>query len=193
MRKILAGIVIASLAATTSAQAAGISKSSKTRSGILSNHAKLIDKRLKKQYSGSKRLLPENYRQNFIPAYSGNYKGVYLPMAEAAAYRYGIPADLFSRLVQQESNWNPRAKSHKGAIGLAQLMPGTARSLGVDPHDPAQNLDGGARYLSRMYKKFGTWRLALAAYNAGPEAVAKYDGVPPYKETKNYVKRILGE
>ena len=71
-------------------------------------------------------------------------------------------------------------------------MPFTARKLGVDPHDPAQNLDGGARYLSQQYRTFGSWRLALAAYNAGPEAVRKYGGVPPYKETRNYVRVIWG-
>ncbi len=71
-------------------------------------------------------------------------------------------------------------------------MPETARRLRVDPHDPAANLDGGARYLRMMYNKFGTWRLALAAYNAGPEAVTRHAGVPPYRETQNYVKVIWG-
>ena len=71
-------------------------------------------------------------------------------------------------------------------------MPGTARRLGVDPHDPHQNLDGGARYLRQQYDTFGSWRLALAAYNAGPKAVAKHNGVPPYRETRNYVRVIWG-
>ncbi|MEM8548652.1 MAG: lytic transglycosylase domain-containing protein, partial [Pseudomonadota bacterium] len=87
--------------------------------------------------------------------------------------------------------FNPKARSHKGAIGLAQLMPGTARYLGVDPHDPAENLDGGARYLMEQFRKFRSWRLALAAYNAGPAAVEKYGGVPPYRETRNYIRVIL--
>ncbi|MEM6595971.1 MAG: lytic transglycosylase domain-containing protein, partial [Pseudomonadota bacterium] len=112
--------------------------------------------------------------------------------AKSAARKHGIPEDLFLRLVQQESGFNPRARSHKGAIGLAQLMPQTARALRVDPYDPRQNLEGGARYLRQMYRKFGNWRLALAAYNAGPGAVEKYNGVPPFKETKTYVRRILG-
>jgi len=103
-----------------------------------------------------------------------------------------VPEDLFLRLVQAESAWNAAARSHKGAIGLAQLMPGTARLLRVDPTDPDQNLDGGARYLRMMYDKFGSWRLALAAYNAGPEAVQRHGGVPPYRETRRYVRRILG-
>ena len=110
----------------------------------------------------------------------------------AAARRHGVPEDLFLRLVTQESNWNPRAKSHKGAMGLAQLMPGTAQLLRVNAWDPAQNLEGGARYLRDQYDRFGSWRLALAAYNAGPGAVKKHNGIPPYRETQNYVRRILG-
>ena len=113
-------------------------------------------------------------------------------MARAAARRHQVPEDLFLRLVRTESGFRPTAKSSKGALGLAQLMPQTARGLGVNPHDPGQNLDGGARYLSQQYRRFGDWRLALAAYNAGPEAVARYRGVPPYRETQNYVKAILG-
>ncbi len=112
--------------------------------------------------------------------------------ARAAAQRHGVPTDLFIKLVTQESGWNPRALSHKGAIGLAQLMPFTARKLGVDPHDPKQNLEGGARYLAEQYNRFRDWRLALAAYNAGPEAVARYDGIPPYRETRLYVAAIMG-
>lgn len=125
------------------------------------------------------------------PAYTGS-NGVYQEMARAAARRHGVPEDLFLRLVRTESGFRPTARSSKGAIGLAQLMPGTARILRVDPHDPHQNLDGGARYLSQQYRKFGDWRLALAAYNAGPKAVQRYRGVPPYRETQNYVRLILG-
>lgn len=163
--------------------------------GLSSRHTALIDKRLSKQYNNSNRLLPDTTRVNAtrIPSYKGAYKGKYKPMAEAAARKHGIPVNLFNRLVQQESAWNPRAKSRVGAIGLAQLMPGTARYLRVNPHDPKQNLDGGARYLKEQYAKFGSWRLALAAYNAGPGAVEKYSGVPPYRETRNYVKKILGQ
>jgi len=185
-------LLLLSIALTGPAQAAGISKSSKSR-GISNLHSNLIDTRLSKQYSSSSRLLPKG-RTDYtsLPRYNGKYKGVYKPMAEAAARKYGVPVDLFNRLVQQESGWNPRAKSRVGAYGLAQLMPGTARALGVNPRDPRQNLEGGARYLAKMHRKFGTWRLALAAYNAGPEAVAKYKGVPPYKETRNYVRKIMG-
>lgn len=164
------------------------------KSGLLNNHTRLIDKRLKTQYNSSARLLPKSnrYSSDIIPHYDGNYRGKFKPLAEAAAKRHGIPVDLFLRLVQQESAWNPRAKSHAGAIGLAQLMPFTAKKLGVNPWDPEENLEGGARYLKQQHRKFQSWKLALAAYNAGPGAVAKYNGVPPYKETRNYVRKILG-
>lgn len=115
----------------------------------------------------------------------------YRDAASEAATRYNIPGDLFLRLVGQESSYNPGAVSPKGAQGLAQLMPGTAAELGVDPTDPLQNLDGGARYLRQQYDRFGDWGLALAAYNAGPGAVQKYGGVPPFEETQNYVSKIL--
>lgn len=155
----------------------------------------VLDSRAAQQYSNSVKLTPNASKTptNYgIPSYTGNYKGQYLPVAQAAARQHGIPEDLFLRLVQQESGWNPKAKSHAGAIGLAQLMPFTARKLGVDPWNPAQNLEGGARYLRQQYDRFRSWRLALAAYNAGPGAVTKYNGVPPYKETQGYVKAILG-
>lgn len=101
---------------------------------------------------------------------------------------------LFQALVWQESRFNPRARSHKGAIGYAQLMPGTAAKLGVNPHDPVQNLDGGARYLLMQLQTFRSPMLALAAYNAGPGAVQKYrNSVPPYRETRDYVIRVLAE
>jgi soluble lytic murein transglycosylase-like protein len=112
--------------------------------------------------------------------------------ARTAAKEYGIPEGLFLKLVKQESGFNPNVKSSAGAIGLAQLMPGTAMYLKVNPHDPVSNLRGGAKYLKEQYDTFGDWKLALAAYNAGPGAVQKYGGVPPYKETQNYVARILG-
>lgn len=196
MRSVLASLmavfVVVCLVVSPTAQAAGIFNTSKSYARISKGHTKLISKRLSKQYSSSSRLLPKNNQLDLVPRYNGNYKGIYKPMAEAAARKYGIPVDLFNRLVQQESGWNPRAKSHAGAIGLAQLMPFTARKLGVNPHDPKENLEGGARYLKQQYNTFRSWRLALAAYNAGPKAVTKYNGVPPYKETRNYVKKIMG-
>lgn len=153
---------------------------------------RFLDSRAATQYRNSDRLRPERNPTEILPRYSGSYRGQYIQLARSVARQNGIPEDLFLRLVQQESNWNPKAKSHKGALGLAQLMPQTARSLGVDPHVPAENLRGGAKYLAQQYRTFGSWRLALAAYNAGPQAVRKYGGVPPYKETRNYVRKILG-
>ncbi len=167
---------------------------SQSRMDIFRKQAKLLDGRLAKQYEASARLKPktENSGDEVIPVWGGNYKGEYLDEAKAAAAEYGIPEDLFLRLVQRESGWNPGAVSHKGATGLAQLMPDTAQLLGVDINDPEDNLRGGARYLRMMYDRFGSWRLALAAYNAGPMAVEANDGIPPYEETQNYVKAILG-
>ena len=112
--------------------------------------------------------------------------------AVEAARRNGVDPDLFLRLVQQESGFRPQVVSSAGAIGPAQLMPGTAAELGVDPRDPLQNLDGGARYFRQQLDRFGDPTLALAAYNAGPGAVAKYGGIPPFKETQNYVRAIMG-
>jgi soluble lytic murein transglycosylase-like protein len=169
--------------------------SSKSRSKLFASQKKLLDTRASKQYAASVRLQPTRVitpTKWDVPKYKGKYRGQYHNMAREAARRHAIPEDLFLRLVQQESGWNPTAVSHKGAMGLAQLMPETARGLRVDPSDPYQNLDGGARYLKRQFRAFGNWRLALAAYNAGPGAVKKYGGIPPFKETKNYVKVIAG-
>jgi hypothetical protein len=114
-------------------------------------------------------------------------------MARRIAQEEGIDPDLFERLVRQESGFQPSVVSSAGAIGLAQLMPGTARELGVDPLDPEQNLRGGARYLRQQMDTFGDTRLALAAYNAGPGRVREYGGVPPFAETQNYVQILMGE
>src|SRR5262245_644632 len=114
--------------------------------------------------------------------------------AKSAATAAGIDPDLYSKLIEAESSWNPSARSPKGAIGLAQLMPDTAAALGVDPEDPEQNLRAGAHYLASLLEHFGgDTRKAVAAYNAGPDAVARYGGVPPFKETEDYVNKILGD
>jgi soluble lytic murein transglycosylase-like protein len=112
----------------------------------------------------------------------------------AAAAKYGLDPSLLKGLIRQESNFNAGAQSGAGAQGLTQLMPGTAASLGVtDATDPAQAIDGGAKYLKAQLDRFGgDASKALAAYNAGPGAVAKFGGVPPYAETQNYVTKVLG-
>ena len=98
---------------------------------------------------------------------------------------------LYRANIEVESAYRQDAISSAGAIGLGQLMPTTARDLGVDPRDPLQNLDGSARYLAMMLEKFSDPRLALAAYNAGPDAVRQYGGIPPYRETQNHVARVM--
>ncbi|WP_282118616.1 lytic transglycosylase domain-containing protein [Ruegeria atlantica] len=179
--------------ALVSVPAAAETLSTKNRKDIFLKQSKILDSRAATQYRGSERLKPKTAQPTqVIKRYNGKYRGQYLALARQAARKHSVPEELFLRLVQQESGWNPHAVSHKGALGLAQLMPGTARLLGVNPHDPKQNLEGGARYLSWQYRKFKSWRLALAAYNAGPKAVEKHGGVPPYKETQNYVKVIWG-
>jgi hypothetical protein len=127
-----------------------------------------------------------------------------LSAIEATALRYGSHTGLrraglsvsdwlalFRANIEIESAYRQNAVSSAGAIGLGQLMPATARDLGVDPRDPLQNLDGSARYLAMMLELFGDPRLALAAYNAGPDAVRQYNGIPPYRETQNHVARVM--
>jgi soluble lytic murein transglycosylase-like protein len=189
--------LVAGLILPAAAQADTLS--TKGRIGVFKSQTRVLDTRASQQYSNSVRLQPQSFKAPTMwddldpsPMFRGAYRGPYLEMAKQAARRHNVPESLFLRLVQQESGWRADAVSHKGAIGLAQLMPGTARLLGVNPNDPRQNLEGGARYLAEQYRKFGSWRLALAAYNAGPQAVEKYGDVPPFKETRNYVKVILG-
>jgi soluble lytic murein transglycosylase len=125
------------------------------------------------------------------------------PLRPADAKRYdlllrrigretGVPPALVKAVIHAESAFNPRAISHKGAMGLMQLMPATARTMGLDePFVAEQNVAAGTRYLRTLRERFGNWTMALAAYNAGPEAVTKFGGIPPYRETQSYVRRVL--
>ena len=114
-------------------------------------------------------------------------------IAREKARRYGVDPALVVALIRAESGFRPAARSQRGAVGLMQLMPETARELGVrDPADPVQNIDGGVRYLARLLRLFGREKsLAIAAYNAGEDAVMRYGAVPPFEETRSYVRRVL--
>jgi len=125
---------------------------------------------------------------------AGPEAGAYESLIDQAAARNGLDPAVLHGLIQQESGFDPNASSSAGAEGLTQLMPGTASSLGVaDPLNPAESIEGGARYLGQMMSRFGgNTSDALAAYNAGPGAVQQYGGVPPYAETQDYVSKVLG-
>jgi len=115
------------------------------------------------------------------------------PLFASAASQYNVPVGLLTAVAQHESGFDPNAVSPAGAEGLMQLMPGTAAGLGVNPFDPAQAIDGAAQLLSGYLQQYGSVPLALAAYNAGPGAVAQYGGIPPYPETQQYVSSIMAE
>jgi soluble lytic murein transglycosylase-like protein len=120
-----------------------------------------------------------------------SYAAIARHIAEASE-ETGLPIALIDAVIRTESGYRPQAVSRVGAQGLMQLMPATAREVGVrNPFDPRQNILGGARYLRRMFDRFGTLKLAIAAYNAGPNAVAKHNGVPPFRETKAYVRTVM--
>lgn len=187
-----AGWIAAGIALVLGAGVAATGHADTSRASLFRNQLAVLDGRAAEQYRNSVRLQPPRAEIGGA-TYTGRYSGPYLAMARDAARRHNVPEDLFLRLVQQESGWNAGAVSAKGAMGLAQLMPQTARRLGVDATDPAANLEGGARYLRQQYEAFGDWQLALAAYNAGPEAVQQHGGIPPFAETRNYVKSIWGQ
>jgi cell wall-associated NlpC family hydrolase len=120
-------------------------------------------------------------------------EATYAPLFASAGARHGVSPALLTAVARAESGFNPGARSPAGAQGLMQLMPATARGLGVDPWKPEQAVDGAARLLKQHLDRFGSTELALAAYNAGPGAVSKHGGIPPYAETQNYVRKIMNE
>jgi len=127
-------------------------------------------------------------RRNFRQVNSSIYDYI----INEKARKYGVEPSLIRAIIAVESGFNPRAVSRKGAIGLMQLMPSTASLFGArDPFDPEQNIEAGVRYLRYLIKKFGNKRLAVAAYNAGETAVKRYNGIPPYRETKNFVSMVM--
>jgi soluble lytic murein transglycosylase-like protein len=125
------------------------------------------------------------------PVYNAAPARSFDEMVEGIARRYDIRSSFVHAVIKAESNYNPRAVSHKGALGLMQLVPKTARELGVrNAFDPAQNVEGGVRYLRYLLDTYKDARLTLAAYNAGPGAVDRYGGIPPYSETRQFVNRV---
>ena len=123
-----------------------------------------------------------------------NYSGDFNEIIDNVSKKYNINSSIIKSVIKAESDFNPSVVSSAGAMGLMQLMPDTARSLGVDDtFDPVENIEGGVKYLKEMLDKFGgNLELALAAYNAGPGNVVKYGGIPPFQETENYVAKIMG-
>ncbi len=136
-------------------------------------------------------LSPVLFKQLMLPAKKKKTDKYYL-VIQKAADQYQIDPHLIKAIIMTESSYNPRAVSHRGAKGLMQLMPGTAKELGVeDCFNPALNIDGGVRYFKKLLDRFGgDVALALAAYNAGSTKVRKYKGVPPFKATKHYIKQV---
>ncbi|HYA41411.1 MAG TPA: lytic transglycosylase domain-containing protein [Syntrophobacteraceae bacterium] len=140
------------------------------------------------KYMASRGLRPGFFLLSNLPN-----QAAYDPHIKLTCKIYGLDCNLVRAMIRAESGFNPQAVSPKGAMGLMQLMPETSRDLGViNPFDPVQNIDGGARYLKMMLDRFGNnTALALAAYNAGPEAVTKHGGIPPFDETQIYVKTVM--
>lgn len=144
-----------------------------------------------KKEEGSK----SEFRQVLKKVSSDLASSGYSSLINTYAQKYNLDSGLIEAVINAESGFNPEAVSPKGALGLMQLMPATARELGVkNPFDPAQNIEGGTRYLRSLLDDFkGDLPLALAAYNAGAKTVKEQGGIPPFKETQDYVKKVLGD
>lgn len=147
-----------------------------------------------RDFSGTAQTQPPNSQQSFHDLITDQASGLDGMISEKAE-KYGVEQELVRSVIKVESDFNPQAVSPKGAQGLMQLMPGTAREMGVqESFDPEQNVEGGVKFLSQMLSRYGNNReLALAAYNAGPGAVEARGGVPPFGETQDYVNRVLNE
>lgn len=143
-----------------------------------------------KKVESELKLAEQLQAQNNQSSQGLNFSNMLNKLIEQEASKENVSADLVKAVVKAESNGNPLAVSSKGAIGLMQLMPGTAKELGVDPYNAAQNLNGGIRYLKNMAIRYQDLDKTLAAYNAGPGAVDRHGGVPPFDETKQYIRRI---
>lgn len=157
---------------------------------IISDKVDNIKETDKKRYAKSQGITCSMYKKGNGPSSTANRNPEIVGLVKRIAREEGVDETIFLSLVFQESRFNPCVKSPVGAYGLTQLMPGTAADLGVNPHDLEDNLRGGARYFKQQLRKFGSVELALAAYNAGPGNVQKYGGIPPFKETRDYVHNI---
>lgn len=162
----------------------------KGREAATADNADTIKETDKKRFAKSEGITCSMYRKGNGPASTASLNPEVVGLVKRIAREEGVDETVFLSLVYQESRFKTCAKSTVGAIGLTQLMPGTAADLGVNPHDLEDNLRGGARYFKQQLRKFGSVELALAAYNAGPGNVQKYGGIPPFKETRDYVHNI---